>query len=170
MRPIRKGLRGQRGLAMVEFAIALPLLLLLLLGVAEFGRMLFHYNSLLQASRDAARFAASNVWNATLGQLKMEGGSQTEINNALQAQVKNVAVYGVPSALAGLKPAVPNLNVGQVTVSPMPLVGETPSTSSYVRVSIAYPFQPVLSVLPTFYGDAIPLSVTLNASIVMRVL
>ena len=43
---------GQRGLAMVEFAIALPLLVLMLLGIAEFGRLLYQYNTLLQASRE----------------------------------------------------------------------------------------------------------------------
>ncbi len=48
----------QRGLAMVEFAIALPLLLLLLLAIGEMGRLLYQYNSLLQASRDASRFVA----------------------------------------------------------------------------------------------------------------
>ena len=50
---------------MVEFAIALPLLLLLLLAVAEFGRMLSHYNSLLQANRDAARYLAVMPGTAT---------------------------------------------------------------------------------------------------------
>lgn len=48
----------QQGLAMVELAIALPLLLLLLLGIGELGRLLWQYNSLLQASRDASRFVA----------------------------------------------------------------------------------------------------------------
>ena len=43
---------GQRGLAMVEFAIALPLLVLMLLGIAEFGRLLYQYNTLLQAWKD----------------------------------------------------------------------------------------------------------------------
>ncbi|MBP3859681.1 MAG: pilus assembly protein, partial [Pseudomonas sp.] len=38
--------RAQRGLAMVELALTLPLLVLLMLAFAEFGRMLFQYNSL----------------------------------------------------------------------------------------------------------------------------
>ena len=60
------GKRRQQGVAMVEFAIVLPLLLLLLLGIAELGRLLFQYNSLLQASRDAGRFVAGQAWNRTL--------------------------------------------------------------------------------------------------------
>lgn len=146
----------QGGVAMVEFAIALPLLLLLLLGVAEFGRMLFHYNGLLQASRDAARYAAGQAWNATLGKV--------DLNADLQAATRNVAVYGVPKTTAGFSAVVPALNTGHVTVQ------QAPGDNRYIQVSIAYPFQPVLGVLPTFYGDDIPLSITLNASVVMRAL
>lgn len=152
----KRGKHRQRGVAMVEFAIALPLLLLLLLGVAEFGRMLFHYNGLLQASRDAARYAAGEAWNATLGRV--------ELSDDLKAATRNVAVYGVPSSNAGFAAVVPALTTSHVTVV------SAPGDNRYVQVSIAYPFQPVLGVLPNFYGDDIPLSVTLNASVVMRAL
>jgi Flp pilus assembly protein TadG len=151
------GRQNQRGVAMIEFAIALPLLLLLLLGIGEFGRMLFQYNSLLQASRDAARYASGQAWNATLGQM--------DLNADLQAEIRNVAVYGVPSAFAGFAPVVPALEVSHVSVQ------QTAADSRYVQVSIAYPFQPVIGdVLPSFYGDDIPLTLTLNASVVMRAL
>ena len=151
------GRRAQQGVAMIEFAMALPLLLLLLLGVGEFGRMLFHYNSLLQASRDAARYAAGQAWNTTLGQM--------DLNADLQAEIRNVAVYGVPSTLAGFTAVVPDLDTTHVSVQQVAADGR------YVQVSIAYPFQPVIgNVLPSFYGDDIPLNVTLNATVVMRAL
>ena len=155
MRPANSK-RQQQGVAMIEFAIALPLLLLLLLGVAEFGRMLFHYNTLLQASRDAARYAAGQAWNGTLGKV--------ELSADLLAATKNVAVYGVPSATAGFSAAVPSLNTSHVTVQ------AAVADDRYIEVHIAYPFQPVIELLPTFYGENLPLSVTLNASVVMRVL
>lgn len=145
--------RRQQGVAMVEFAIALPLLLLLLFGIAEFGRMLFQYNSLLQASRDAGRYAASEAWNATLGQV--------ELGAALQTQVKNVALYGAPSA-AGT-PVVPGLTAANVQVS---AVG-----TEHVQVSISYVFQPVLgNSLPNVLGTVIPLNLTLTSTVVMRAL
>lgn len=146
---------GQKGVAMVEFAIALPLLLLLLFGIAEFGRMLFQYNSLLQASRDAGRYAASEAWNATLGKVDLSGD--------LQARVKSVAVYGVPSAQPGAATAVPGLTTSQVQVSAL--------GSDHVQVSITYTFQPVIgAVLPSFTGDSVPLNVALTSSVVMRAL
>ncbi|HET9913296.1 MAG TPA: Ig-like domain repeat protein [Anaerolineales bacterium] len=46
--------------AMVEFAIALPILLLLLYGLLEAGRLLFMYSTVVTASRQAARYGATS--------------------------------------------------------------------------------------------------------------
>ncbi len=45
--------------AMVEFAIVLPILLLLLYGLLEAGRLLFIYSSVVTASRQAARYGST---------------------------------------------------------------------------------------------------------------
>ena len=45
--------------AMVEFAIALPVLLMLLIGIMEVGRLLLMYALVSNASRDAVRYASS---------------------------------------------------------------------------------------------------------------
>jgi hypothetical protein len=45
--------------AMVEFAIALPVLLLLLYGILEAGRLLFLYSTVVTASRQAARYGSA---------------------------------------------------------------------------------------------------------------
>jgi Flp pilus assembly protein TadG len=45
--------------AMVEFAIALPILLLLLYGILEAGRLLFLYSTVVTASRQAVRYGAT---------------------------------------------------------------------------------------------------------------
>lgn len=47
------------GQAMVEFVFALPILLLLIAGVVEFGRVMAVHSTVHSASREAARFAAS---------------------------------------------------------------------------------------------------------------
>jgi Flp pilus assembly protein TadG len=154
-RPTCKQLQAQRGLAMVEFAIALPLLLLLLLAIGEFGRLLYHYNSLQQASRDAGRFVAGQAWNATLGQV--------ELNSELQSRTKSVAVFGVPANPGAYLPVVPELSTDDVTVT-------TPD-SEHVQVSINYVFRPVIgNALPSFFGSSIPLGISLRSTVVMRVL
>ena len=45
--------------AMVEFAIALPVLLVLLVGIMEVGRMILTYAMVVNASRDAVRYASA---------------------------------------------------------------------------------------------------------------
>ena len=53
------GMRALRAQAMVEFAIALPVLLMLLIGIMEVSRMLFMYASVVNSSRDAVRYASA---------------------------------------------------------------------------------------------------------------
>ncbi len=50
---------GARAQAMVEFAVAMPVLLLMLYGLMEFGRMVFIYSLVNTASRDAVRYASA---------------------------------------------------------------------------------------------------------------
>ncbi|KJZ37055.1 TadE/TadG family type IV pilus assembly protein [Pseudomonas fluorescens] len=148
----------QQGLAMVEFTLVLPVLLLLLLAFGEFGRMLYQYNVLLQASRDADRFVASQAWNSTLGQVAL--------SNTLLTQTKNVAVYGVPANTGTA--VVSGLTTGNVVVA---AVG-----TDHVRVTITYTFCPVIGggncggSIPGFFGNQIALSIPLVATTVMRAL
>ncbi|RON11289.1 pilus assembly protein TadG [Pseudomonas brassicacearum] len=152
--------QGQRGMAMVEFTIVLPLMLLLLLALGEFGRMLFQYNTLLQASRDAGRYVASQAWNSTLGYAVVTSGS------TLETQTKNVAVYGVPVNTG--TPVVSGLTTGNVTVV---AVG-----TDHVRVTITYTFCPVIGAgactgsITGLFANTIALSIPLVASTVMRAL
>ena len=48
-------IRGQRGTAAVEFAIVLPVLVLLLFGTIEFGLLLYNQQVITNASREGAR-------------------------------------------------------------------------------------------------------------------
>lgn len=58
---------GNRGQALVEFALVLPLLLLLVFGIVEFGRYLFLKNTATNGARQGARQAAVTplTWDAT---------------------------------------------------------------------------------------------------------
>ena len=51
--------------AMVEFALALPILLLLLYGILETGRLLFIYGSTVTAARQAARYGSATGDNGS---------------------------------------------------------------------------------------------------------
>lgn len=57
MRTIRRTLQG--GVAAVEFAFVLVILLLIMAGVVEFGRTLWYADALTKATRDGARLMSS---------------------------------------------------------------------------------------------------------------
>lgn len=157
MNPVSRTLaavRRQKGLAMVEFAIGAPVLLLLLLAIGEFGRMLSHYNQLLQGSRDAARYVASHAMNSTLGRI--------DLNGSLQGTAQSLVVYGAPSQ-GGRSAILPGLTTGMVQVSTV--------NTEHIQVSVTYTFRPVIgAALPGFFGDDIPLNIPLTATTVMRAL
>lgn len=57
-RPIIKA--ADRGQGIVEFAVILPALLLLIMGIIEFGRLMVAFSAISSASREAARYGASS--------------------------------------------------------------------------------------------------------------
>jgi Flp pilus assembly protein TadG len=57
---IHKRLRSQRGTAMVEMALVMPILLFLALGIVDFGRAMNYWNDVNQLAADGARYAAVN--------------------------------------------------------------------------------------------------------------
>jgi hypothetical protein len=71
--------KNQRGVAIIEFALIAPLLLLLAMITIDYGRALYQYNTLTKSVRDAARY------------LSMQSpGSGAAV-------AKNLVVYGSPS-------------------------------------------------------------------------
>ena len=71
---LRRRCVGRRGAALVEAAIALPLLFLILFGIIDFGSLFNDYLSVRQGTREAARQAAvatnptspgGGAWNST---------------------------------------------------------------------------------------------------------
>jgi hypothetical protein len=56
--------RDQRGQSLVETALVLPILLVILMGIFDFGRAIFAFNAVSNSAREAARVAIVNQ-NAT---------------------------------------------------------------------------------------------------------
>jgi len=64
-----KSLKNQKGQALVEFAIILPILLILVMGIFQFGMMLNTYLTIENASREGARAAIVGSSNAEIQNL-----------------------------------------------------------------------------------------------------
>lgn len=63
---LRRGRRGRRGSLVLQVGIALPVLMLGIVGVAEFGRVLWVRSTLQFATEETARHAmVSTGWNST---------------------------------------------------------------------------------------------------------
>ncbi len=56
----RRGDHRARGQSLVEFALILPIIILLIAGFVEIGRAVFAYNTIANAARQGARVAAVN--------------------------------------------------------------------------------------------------------------
>ena len=61
---LRRLIRGTRGQSLAEFALLLPILMILMLGAIDFGRLYFAYVSVTNASRNAAQYGSFNTLRA----------------------------------------------------------------------------------------------------------
>jgi Flp pilus assembly protein TadG len=56
---------AEKGAALVEFAVLAPLLIILVLGIVEFGWLFGQYNDVRHGAREGARFAAVNAGDSS---------------------------------------------------------------------------------------------------------
>ena len=62
MRPsLRRIIRGKRGQSLVEFALIAPVLIILMLGTIDYGRVYFAYVSVTNGARNGAQFASEST-------------------------------------------------------------------------------------------------------------
>ncbi|HSL47143.1 MAG TPA: TadE/TadG family type IV pilus assembly protein, partial [Anaerolineales bacterium] len=81
--------KKSRAQAMVEFAIVLPLLLLLLYGLLEAGRLLFIYSTIVTATRQASRYGSATG----------SGGDYTPIGGPNNSSIQRYEdCYGIRQA------------------------------------------------------------------------
>lgn len=119
----------QNGVALVEFALILPLLLLLTLITTEFGRALYQYNTLTKSVRDAVRYLSIQTPGTHI------------------AEARNIIVYG---NLAGTgSPLVLGLTPGNVPAPTWQNTGFNPVISTVTVQVTGYSFK---SLFPNVFG------------------
>ncbi len=81
-------MNNTRGNALIEFALVLPILLLVLFGITELGRMIMTTNVLNTASREGARLAAVSPSSDSLSvQARV-----TQVLNAAKIEPSSIVV------------------------------------------------------------------------------
>lgn len=151
----------QSGLAMVEFAVSVPVILLLMFGSFEFGHLMTEFSALNDGVRDAARYVAANVRNGSaIGMDPLTPG------DTLYKQGQNLAVFGKITGTAGTDtPIFPGLTVADISLTEN-------TTSQTITVIAAYPYLSLFggASLPTFMGSSLATNYTLTISTTMRAL
>jgi len=78
MKP-KKTLKNQKGSAAVEFAIVLPLLILMFIGICEFGLLWYNKQVVINASRESARAGIAREYDSDIN---FTNGNSDPIVNA----------------------------------------------------------------------------------------
>jgi Flp pilus assembly protein TadG len=129
---MRRRLRGERGASAVEFAFIVPLLILLVLGIVEFGHAFQVQGTLSAAAREGVRAMALR-------------------NDPVAA--KAVARNAAASLDPGVTDAQIKINIEGGTATSCPTIG---AGDTAVRLTITYP----MPFLTSFFGSGLTLTGT----------
>lgn len=146
MRRICKRLGGEQGTALLETALILPLLLLVSVGIFEFGRAFQTWQILTNAAREGARLAV------------MPG----PVAGAVDTRVRSYLTSGMldPTAIA-------NATVIVDPAATVAIGGGATATASLVTVTYPFEFmvlQPVASLLVAGSTAGAPIALTATAT------
>ena len=126
----RRWPRDDRGAVAVEFALVLPVLIVLVFGVVDFGRVFFAQISVTQAAREGSRLAA--------------------LANTMNPQLTPAAVISRTKAAANGLPAG-SLNVN----APICPAGSTAATDAVVSVKHTVTFSTPMAGLAGLPGSVV---------------
>ncbi len=90
--------KNQNGQSLVEFALVIPLLLLILMGIIEFGLMFSSFITITNASREGARLASL-------------GGSDAAIEERVELVAQNINVSNISVTI---EPNLSNRTTGEM--------------------------------------------------------
>jgi hypothetical protein len=178
---LKKIKNKQYGQAMAEFALTIPVFLLLVFGIIELSRFFLVYSSVYTASREASRFATS------VG----EGGTRNYLNcNAIAdravfhgafggVQMNDVTIYyesspgiiiaSCPNTNLGSLPVKGNCHDGSINCEEKPPAAFTPVLGNRILVDIETEFSSLLGIVPDLQihannGRTIMMAVTIDKS------
>lgn len=146
---IRRFVSDERGTQLLELAIALPVMLMLLGSVAEFGRFFYTYTTLTNAVRAGARHASKWERNASW----------------TFPETSKMVVYGDYSDTSK-GPILPGLSTSNVVVQAN---GPAPNKIDSVTVKIVnYKYQPLFDLGKITGISALTLNIDMNANATMH--
>lgn len=141
--------RDDRGVQLVELAIAMPIMLMLFGAAAEFGRYFYEYTTVAKAARVGARYLAT-----------------AELNTTEETAAKNLVVYGNTAGTG--TPILSGLSPTNIHIEKQGGVGPRPETVSIQIVD--YKHQPVFDLGKMLKWESLSMNVDVKPSVTMRYL
>lgn len=92
--------RSAAGQALVETALVLPIVILLLMGLFDFGRAIFYYNSVAEAARNGSRVAIVNQTSADICRVAAERATGLGLPTSCAVSSTAVGAWHVSSCAA----------------------------------------------------------------------
>jgi len=138
---VKKVFRNQKGQAVVELAIVLPILVFLFMAILEGGRIFTGYLEIQTAARDGARYASIRC-------------NQDDVpDGQLQAWKADYLVPWIQSRLT-------TVNGGDVSVG-LSRQSSTDGTEVWVEVTLSYPLDIKTPIIGTILGNPFYLKVAM---------
>ncbi|HEX5825769.1 MAG TPA: TadE family protein [Candidatus Limnocylindrales bacterium] len=132
--------RFSRGQALVEFALVLPVLILILMALFDFGRAILFYNTISEAARNGARVAIVNQTPADI----------------CTTVAGRAAAIGLPAACA------PNATAVGVYLTTPSGPGTCAAINCVQTVRVTYQFRAITPIIGNLIG---PLTLTTTSSV-----
>ncbi|MGF1719968.1 pilus assembly protein [Vibrio kyushuensis] len=136
--------KKQRGIAAVEFLITVPVLVLIIGAVTEFGNAFIEYNTLNKMARNGARYATTEVT-----------GTATYDQIADETEIKNIVVYGTAAVGNSSAALINGLTTNDISID---------HSNQYVTVTINHTYTPITNLFSSSFEFGVPL----NTSAMMR--
>lgn len=134
--------RKQTGLAAVEMLIAVPVLMMVLMAITEFGNAFIQYTTLNKMAQSGVRYATSGVT-----------GTASYDQIADVDEIKNMVVYGHTGS--GASSLLSGITTSHVSIN---------HASGYVTITINHNYTPIIS----GFSSSVNFNVPLNVSAMMR--
>jgi Flp pilus assembly protein TadG len=135
---------NEQAQAIVEFAIVLPILMAMLVGILETGRMVFFYAAVNNASREAVRYASAFGLNDTQTAVKYKdcaGIKQRAVRSAFFTNLTITITYDHGPGLSPYDTCDGNIDTA---VS----VNSGTYSSDRVNVSVSATYRPMVRLIP----------------------
>jgi TadE-like protein len=165
-------LAARPGQALVELAIAMPLLALMLFGLVDFGRAYFQYIAVVNAAREGARAAAygfTNLTNASPpaydtveGHIVLADGGLGIPNDATHILVQFYDVSGASPVLCAHFNFAANAIAWDAPYTP-PSSGsgqKCPKEGDAVKITVVSDYTPITPLMAQIMGNPFHLTAT----------